>query len=68
VGCKLDPIIFDDVLQRLVATQRGQPSFPRYVLDVFPHHIFHSVYLKGSILKPQSPELPIYLPNQELLL
>lgn len=65
MGRELHPVVLDHVLQRVVATQSGQATFPCELLDIATDDIVHSVLFEGAILVPDHLELPVDLPQQE---
>ena len=65
MGREFHPVVPDHVLQRLVATQRSQPSLPGYILHIATNDIIESIFLKGSVLVPNHLEFPRYLPQQK---
>ena len=62
---KLDPIVFDDVLERVVAAECCESPLPGDLFDVAPDDVVESVFLEGSVLVPNHLKLSVNLPEQK---
>jgi hypothetical protein len=63
MSCKLNPVIFDHSLERVIATQRRQSPLPCELLYITADDVVHPVFLKGTVLVPDHLELSIDLPQ-----
>lgn len=62
----LYPIIFHNILQSYVTTQRSQPSLTCKLSNCKPFNVLHSMLLKSFIFLLKSFEIIVYLVNQKL--